>query len=200
MKQPRPRRIASVVAILAIALSGTLQVRAALTDEPTSSEYLIKAGFIYNFAKFVQWPESAFAQPDSPIVIGIVGTDPFGTIIDRLVADKKIGGRRFVVRRLIWGKNNADLKNCAIVFVSSSERKNLRDILLALKGQPVLTIGDMPNFAQRGGIIGFTLEDNRIRFEINVEAARLAQLVISSRLLTLATIVPAASVPGRSSQ
>lgn len=192
--------MASMAAILAIALSGTFQARAATTDGPTSSEYLIKAGFIYNFAKFIQWPESAFAHPNSPIVIGILGTDPFGSVIDRIVADKKIGGRGFVVRRLTWAKDSADLKNCAIVFVSSSEHKNLHDILLALKALPILTIGDTPGFAQKGGMIGFTVEDNRIRFEINVEAARLAQLVISSRLLTLATIVPTASAPGRSAQ
>lgn len=200
MKPLRPRRIASVAAILAIALSGTLQARAATTDGPTSSEYLIKAGFIYNFAKFIQWPESAFAQPNSPIVIGILGTDPFGSVMDRIVADKTIGGRGFVVRRLTWGKDGADLKNCAIVFVSSSEHKNLHDILLSLKGLPILTIGDTPDFAQKGGIIGFTVEDNRIRFEINVAAARLAQLVISSRLLTLAKIVSPAAAPARSAQ
>ncbi|MGH9542264.1 MAG: YfiR family protein [Terriglobales bacterium] len=192
--------MASVAAILAIALSGTVQARAAATDGPTSSEYLIKAGFIYNFAKFIQWPESAFAQPNSPIVIGILGSDPFGSVMDRIVADKTIGGRGFVVRRLTWGKDSADLKNCAIVFVSSSEHKNLHDILLSLKGLPILTIGDTPDFAQKGGIIGFTVEDNRIRFEINVAAARLAQLVISSRLLTLAKIVSAAAAPARSAQ
>src|SRR3981189_3174788 len=83
-----------------------------------SSEYLIKAGFIYNFAKLVEWPATAFAQPDSPIVIGILGDDPFGTTLDRIVADKKINGRSIAIKRLKWSKDSKGFKDCNILFVS----------------------------------------------------------------------------------
>src|SRR5882672_7804541 len=86
-------------------------------DSSDSSEYLIKAGFIYNFAKLVEWPSTAFAQPDSPITIGILGDDPFGPILDKIVGDKRINGRGFAVKRLKWSKEFKDLKDCNILFV-----------------------------------------------------------------------------------
>src|SRR5207244_10017153 len=115
------RRLRILIVALSVSLSGTPQAFAQTPDSRDSSEYLIKAGFIYNFAKFVEWPSAAFAQPDSPIVIGVLGTDPFGSVLDRLVQDKKIGQRGFVVRRYKWGKDLKDLKDlrdCKILFVS----------------------------------------------------------------------------------
>src|SRR3989442_989172 len=163
-------------------------------DSSGSSEYLIKAGFIYNFANLVQWPSNAFAQPDSPIVIGILGEDPFGTILDRVLQGKKVNGRSFVVKRL---KSPADLKECHILFVSSSEMTRLAEAIHLVKGMPILTIGEIPGFAKRGGIINLVLEDNKVRFEINVEAAKEADLNISSRLLALARIVQESPSDGR---
>jgi hypothetical protein len=191
------RRLGILIVVLGISLNWTLEPNAQTLDSSDSSEYLIKAGFIYNFAKFVEWPASAFSQPDSPIVIGILGTDPFGAIIDRIVEDKKIGGRGFIVKRLKWGKDVKELKECNIVFVSSSEKGHLDDLVQALKGLPILTVGETPGFAERGGIIRFTLEDNRVRFEVNVEAAHQADLTISSRLLTLARIIQQVTADGR---
>jgi hypothetical protein len=191
------RRLGVLIVVLGISLNWTLEANAQTSDSSDSSEYLIKAGFIYNFAKFVEWPASTFSQPDSPIVIGILGTDPFGAIIDRIVEDKKIGGRGFIVKRLKWGKDVKELKECKIVFVSSSEKGHLDDLLQALKGLPILTVGETPGFAERGGIIRFTLEDNRVRFEVNVEAAHQADLTISSRLLTLARIIQQVTADGR---
>jgi len=173
---------------------------AAGADSPDSSEYLIKAGFIYNFAKLVEWPTTAFPQPDSPIVIGILGNDPFGATLDTIVADKKIDGRAFAVRRLRWSKDSKDLKGCNILFVSSSEKEHIDSVVETMKGLPILTIGDAPGFAKRGGIINFTLEDNKVRFEVNVEAAKHADLTISSRLLTLAKIVQQVAADGRKSE
>ena len=155
-------------------------------DSSVSSEYLIKAGFIYNFANLVQWPSNAFAQPDSPIVIGILGEDPFGTILDRVLEGKKVNGRAFRVKRL---RAVPDLKECHIVFVSSSEMSRLAEAIHLVKGMPILTIGEIPGFARRGGIINLILEDNKVHFEVNVEAAKEADLNISSRLLALARIV-----------
>ena len=194
------RRLGILIAILGMTLNGTPLAYAQTGDAPDSSEYLIKAGFIYNFAKFVEWPSAAFAQPDSPIVIGVLGTDPFGSVLDRLVQDKKIGQRGFVVRRYKWGKDLKDLKDlrdCKILFVSASEKAHTDEIIQLVKWLPILTIGETPGFAERGGVIRFTLEENRVRFEVNVDAAHQADLNISSRLLTLAKIIPQAAATGR---
>jgi hypothetical protein len=166
-------------------------------DSSDSSEYLIKAGFIYNFAKLVEWPTASFAQPDSPIVIGILGEDPFGATLDRIVADKKINGRGLAVKRLKWSKDSKDLKDCNILFVSTSEKEHIESVIETMKGLPILTIGDAPGFAKRGGVMNFVLEDNKVRFEVNVEAAKHADLTISSRLLTLAKIVQQVAADGR---
>ena len=163
-------------------------------DSSVSSEYLIKAGFIYNFANLVQWPSNAFAQPDSPIVIGILGEDPFGTILDRVLEGKKVNGRAFRVKRL---RSVPDLKECHIVFVSSSEMSRLAEAIHLVKGMPILTIGEIPGFARRGGIINLILEDNKVHFEVNVEAAKEADLNISSRLLALARIVQESAADAR---
>jgi hypothetical protein len=183
------RRVRILIVALSVSLRWAPGTFAQARDSSDSSEYLIKAGFIFNFAKFVEWPASAFAQPDSPIVIGILGTDPFGTIIDQIVQDKKIGARGFVVKRLKWGSEVKDLRDCKILFVSASEKAHMDELLQIVKGLPVLTVGETPGFAERGGVIRFVLEDNRVRFEVNVEAAHQAELTISSRLLTLARII-----------
>ena len=191
------RQLGLAIAIICMLLHSPLETNAETLDPSDSSEYLIKAGFIYNFAKFVAWPTTAFAQSNSPIVIGICGKDPFGMILDRIVDEKKIDGRGFVVKRLRWGK---DLKDCNILFISSSEKAHFQEVIQIVKGMPVLTIGETPNFARRGGIINFTLEDSKVRFEVNIEAARQADLNISSRLLSLARIVQEDVAYGRKAQ
>jgi hypothetical protein len=165
-------------------------------QDSASSEYLIKAGFIYNFAKLVDWPATAFSQPDSPIVIGILGTDPFGPIIDRVLASKKVNDHGFVIKRI---KSVADGKDCHILFISASETSHIGDDIRIARSMPVLTIGEVPGFANRGGIINLTLEDSKVRFEVNVDAAKAADLNISSRLLALARIVQPSS-NGRKSE
>lgn len=191
------RKVVSLIAITCLLSAMALGSHADSIDTSDSSEYLIKAGFIYNFAKLVQWPTTAFAQPDSPIVIGILGDDPFGATLDRIVADKKINGRALVVRRLKWSRDFKDVRDCNILFVSSSEKEHIDTVVDMMKLLPILTIGDSPGFARRGGIMNFTLEDNKVRFEVNVEAAKHADLTISSRLLTLARIVQQVAADGR---
>jgi hypothetical protein len=183
------RRLGILIVALSVSLSWAPETIAQARDASDSSEYLIKAGFIFNFAKFVEWPGAVFPQPDSPIVIGILGTDPFGTIIDKTVQDKRIGARGFAVKRLKWGADLKDLKECKILFVGASEKAHLDELVQMVKGLPILTVGETPGFAERGGVIRFILEDNRVRFEVNVDAARQADLTISSRLLTLARII-----------
>jgi len=182
----RSRLIVAVLLCLSVAGGANAQSSASAA----SAEYLIKAGFIYNFAQLVQWPSAAFSQADSPIVIGILGTDPFGTSIDRVVENKKLDGRNLIVKRLRWSKDLKDLTECNILFISSSEKEHIADVINMVKWLPILTIGETPGFAARGGIINLTLEDNKVRFEVNIGAAKQANLNISSRLLALAKIVP----------
>jgi hypothetical protein len=197
------RRLGLLIAILPVLLASTAP-GAHSQDTSASSEYLIKAGFIYNFANLVQWPSGTFPQPDSPIVIAIVGQDHFGTTLDRVLEGKKVNGRPFVIKRLRsvseFLKSVAELKECHILFVSSSEMPHLTDAIQIIKGLPVLTIGETPGFAKGGGIINLILEDNRVRFEVNVEAAKEADLNISSRLLALARIVSQAPADGRKAE
>jgi YfiR/HmsC-like len=184
------RRLRAAIAILPIILAATI-----LNAQNTagSSEYLIKAGFIYNFANLVQWPAASFAQPDSPIVIVILGEDHFGTTLDRALEGKKVNARSFIIKRARsvyeLQRTLGSQKECQILYVSSSEMPHLGEAIQMLKGVPVLTIGETPGFAKNGGIINLILEDNKVRFEVNVEAAKAADLNISSRLLALARIV-----------
>jgi hypothetical protein len=197
------RRLRLLIIIPALLLASTAP-SAHAQDASTSSEYLVKAGFIYNFANLVQWPSTAFSQPDSPIVIAVLGEDHFGVTLDRVLQGKKVNGRSFVVKRLKTMaellKSVAELKDCQILFVSSSEMVHLSEAIQLVKGIPVLTIGDTPGFANRGGIINLVLEDNKVRFEVNVDAAKQADLNISSRLLALAKIVPQSPVDGRKAE
>lgn len=159
----------------------------AQTLSAESSEYLIKAGFIYNFAKLVEWPSSA-ARKDQPIVIGVLGNDAFAGVLDRVVEGKKLDGRPFVVKRV--AKEFRDC-GCHMLFVARAESARPEEIIQFQKTASVLTISEAADFARRGGIIAFVLEDSKVHFEVNVEAAKQAALTISSRLLTLATIVQA---------
>ena len=176
------RLLANIVRLcLALALVGIpLSARA---DTQPLDEYQVKAAFLYNFAKFVDWPGEAFSDSSAPLVIGVIGEDPFGGALDRAINGKTVSGRSLLVRRLKWGQ---DLRSCHILYISSSERKRLPQILQSLKGASVLTVGDMGQFNQRGGIINFILEANKVRFEINSHGADQARLRISSKLLTLA--------------
>jgi hypothetical protein len=149
----------------------------------SSSEYQVKAAFLYNFAKFVDWPAEAFAGSNGRLIIGVIGDDPFGGALDQAINGKAINGRPLVVRRLKWSQ---DLRSCHIIFISSSERQRLPQIIQNLKGASVLTVGDMGQFNQHGGIINFILEANKVRFEINSRGADQARLRISSKLLALA--------------
>ena len=201
----RPRLMITVLVCLSLASQADTHA----TDSVDSSEYLIKAGFVYNFAKLTEWPAGSFAQPESPIVIGILGRDPFGATIDHVVDNKQINGRGVVVKRLKWGDSLKerqyrlwmnDLLQCNILFVSSSEATHLDELISIVKGVPILTVADTPGFAKRGGVINLILDDNKVRFEVNVEAARQANLNISSRLLALARIVPQSAVDGKKSE
>lgn len=192
-----PRTICKSAIVIASLLFVSLgpAARAQAADSPQSAENLIEAGFIYNFAKLMEWPAATFPQTSSPITIGILGeTDPFRGTLDQVLRGKQVNGRDFVVKHLKW---KDDLKGCNILFVSSSEKAHFDDLLHVIHGLPILTIGDTPGFAERGGVINFVVEGNRVRFEINVDAAKQANITISSRLLALARIVSDAGADGK---
>jgi uncharacterized protein DUF4154 len=149
------------------------------------SEYEVKAAFLYNFARFVEWPIDAPGD-DSTFVVTVLGRDPFGSALDDTLRGKKIDEKRVVVRRVL---RSEDVGRSHIVFISDSESDRLPAILKTLEAAPVLTVGDMSQFAERGGVIRFKVDQDRIRLEINVAAAQRSRLRISSQLLKLARIV-----------
>jgi hypothetical protein len=149
-------------------------------------EYQVKAAFIYNFAKFVEWPPQAFKNSTDPITICVLGQNPFGNALEEAVSGKTVEGRTFVVRTL---SGEQPAVGCQIVFVSSSERKRFHAILGEIKAGGVLTVGETETFASEGGVINFKIEAGRVRLQVNVDAAEQAKLRISSKLLSLAQIV-----------
>jgi hypothetical protein len=151
-----------------------------------AEEYRVKAAFLYNFAKFTEWPAQAFKSASDLIVIGVLGKNPFGDALAEAVSGKILGGRAFQVREVTDAQQAAAYQ---IVFVSSSERKRLGPLFSRIGSAAVLTVGETDNFASEGGIINFKIEAGNVRFQINVEAARKHQLRISSKLLGLAEIV-----------
>lgn len=152
----------------------------------TSSEYQVKAAFLFHFAQFVDWPPEAFKANDSPITYCTAGGDPFEGGLDASMNGKTIGGRPI---RVLHFKKAGESQGCQILFLGIADKKLVSATLAKLNGSPVLTVGESINFAQGGGMIGFLLEDNKVRFEINLEAAERAKLKISARLLALAKTV-----------
>jgi YfiR/HmsC-like len=152
----------------------------------SSKEYRVKAVFVYNFAHFIAWPPNAFSTANAPIVIGVLGDEPFASDLDQLVRGETANNHPLVVQRY---QEIGQIKTCHILFVSRSVTKQLEEILANLRSRSVLTVGDSENFAQRGGMIRLVTENNKIRFRVNVEAAKAANLTISSKLLRAAEIV-----------
>jgi hypothetical protein len=153
------------------------------------SEHRLKAVFLFNFTRFVEWPPSAFTAPDAPFVLGVFGRDPFGSDLDDVVRDETINGRRLLVRRV---QSVQDAAACQILFIPQSERANLDEILAALSRSNTLTVSDLDGSAQHGAMIRLVTDRDRIRLRINVDAARAAGLTISSKLLRASEIVATA--------
>jgi len=154
--------------------------------QPLSSrEHLIKAAFLYNFAKFVDWSPESLPESNTSLILCVLGQDSFGGALESLEG-KTVKGRELVVRHTTRLEN---LDKCHILFISASEKKRLPEILKSISKMNLLTVSDMKGFAQEGGIINLVKEGSRIRFEINLDAASLSGLIISSNLLKLAKIV-----------
>jgi hypothetical protein len=157
------------------------------------SEYKVEAAYLYNFGRFVEWPaKSATAQTDS-FTICVLGEDPFGPALDPTLAGEMIGNQKVAARRISSPHESGD---CQILFISSSEAKRLNKIIEALDKSAILTVSDIPRFSQRRGMIEFVLEENRIRFEVNLIATQRAGLTLSSELLKVATVVRKNPQPG----
>jgi hypothetical protein len=152
-------------------------------DAHHNQEYEVKAAFIYNFANFVEWPRDTFQGESSSLVIYVLGKDPFGNILNS-INGKTVQGKKVVIRQAMQIE---EVKECHILFVSASEKRNLAYVLKSLKARHVLTIGDQDRFCQAGGMINLVILNKRVGFEINVSAAKRAGIKISSSLLKLAS-------------
>jgi len=171
------KRVLRMLFIVALSLTS------ARAQSPTADEYQVKAAFLYNFAKFVEWPPDSFATASAPIRICILGRNPFGRNLSEITEGKTINGRKVLVDQV------ADLqqaRTCTILFVSSSEKGQLKRVFEGLQGAAALTVGDSKTFIEQGGMVNFVLENDRVQFEVNRRAAEMAGIKISSKLLNVA--------------
>ena len=175
-------RVSAAIAALLI-LWGTLSP--ALTAD-RDSEYQVKAAFLVNFARFVEWPSQSFGGPGDPLVFGVYGNGLFSAALDQAVSGKTIDGRRAVTRRI---SELGALRSCHVVFLPASEINHLREVSNSLGDLSVLLVGETEGFAESGGVINFILDNQRVRFEISPPAAARVHLKISSKLLRLAVVV-----------
>jgi hypothetical protein len=159
---------------------------AAADSGPVASEYQVKAAFLYNFTKFTAWPPGAFSTATAPLIIGILGEDPFGQTMDEVVRGESLGAHSLVVKRL---RPDDDLRGCHILFISRSEKERLPAVLSQLKGTPVLSVSEISGFAEQGGMVNLFLANKTVKIEINQAAAEQAGLQISAKLLKLARLV-----------
>ena len=182
-RPPRPTFLRFLTMVIA-----TVFFTAALlpAQQPKPNEYQVKAAYLYNFGRFVKWPAGIAADKGDSFAVCVLGHDPFGSTLDATLAGEALDGKPVVIRRIARPQDAAD---CRILFVSSTEEHHLKEILAAIDQASVLTVSDIPGFSRRGGIIQFIAEGERVRFEINLESAENARLVLSSELLKVAATV-----------
>lgn len=199
--EPRFQLHSIALVVTAILLAAPM-ISATQASAPDSAEYNVKAAFLYNFIKFVDWPEDNIANKSATVTIGIVGQNMFGSRLD-LLKNKPIVGKKLIVKQIDSfdalvrhndGKNpliRSDLgalKECQLVFISPTEKKHMSEIVNLLKEHPVLTVADTAGFLESGGMINMFVENKKVHFAINMAAAEQAGLKISSKLLQLAII------------
>jgi len=178
--RPSSRRVLWALGMVVLLLSGTR------AQSPAAGEYQIKAAFLFNFAKFVEWPSSSFSNAAAPLRICVFGRDPFGDELLNITKDKTVNGRKLEVDQ---GVDLEVARTCQILFISSSEKRHMKEILAGLGGTSVLTVAENEGFAEQGGMINFVLENSRVQFEVNRKTAGQAGLKISSKLLSVAKLV-----------
>lgn len=184
-----------ILLTLSIALQG---IPALAYDDKSdlNREYQIKAAFLYNFMQFVDWPEEKVSDTNDPIILGIIGDDPFGDAF-KPIESKRIKGKKSLIKRFEGieklkksddkGQSKIELiRQCHLLFICSSEKENLKDVINLVSGYDILTVGETPNMLESGGIVNFLLDENKVRFEINLSTARRENIKIRSQLLRLA--------------
>jgi hypothetical protein len=184
MQSPPTTRRKWLVSLACLCLAGVSA--AAAGNDAGAGEYQVKAAFLFNFTKFTDWPPKAFPSSNAPLVIGIVGEDPFGKTIDDVVSGEVVAGHPLVVKRL---RADGDLRGCHVLFISRSEKERLPEVLRQLKGSPVLSVSEIDGFAAQGGMVNLLLANKTVKMEINQAAAEHAGLQISAKLLKLARLV-----------
>jgi len=176
-------RFACAVLLLTCTLAVTIRI---IRAQEAPSEYQVKAAYLFNFLKFVEWPGDAPADTHGRWIFGIVGDNPLGGELAQIISGKTVQGHDLEVKRFQSGE---DLHACHILFISASEKKRLPSMLAALDGSSVLTVADMDHFIESGGMIQFVMQEKRVRFAIDVGASSRARLKVSSKLLSLALAV-----------
>ena len=171
---------AVLCALALLTPAGSSRAASPSVNESSQLEYRVKAAFLYHLARFVEWPSE---RERGPIVIGVLGKDPFGSILDSTVQGKTVSGRRLTVRRL---DAVSEARSCHLVFVSSDQRRNLGAVLDQLESSSVLTVSELESFIEEGGMINFAIDEDRVVLDINLDSARRAGLDISSQVLKVA--------------
>lgn len=163
-----------------------LESNSAFAGELPPGRHEVEAVFLFNFAKYVEWPAAAFSNAIAPITIGLIGTDLFGDALQNHVMGKMVNGRPFVIKHLAA---DSELSECQILFIGGSDASRIAVILDRARALPILTVGESQEFAHNGGIISFVLKNGNVRLTIDLTAAKKAGLVISARLLAVADLV-----------
>jgi hypothetical protein len=177
----------TTIALAALITALFPQSVVAQTQSEPKDEYALKAVFLYNFCRFIDWPKSAFASPNEPIVIGVIGEDPFGSLLKEAVQGETSRGRPIQIEH--YSKPDA-IGHCHLLFVSHSEAGRTEKILSSVSGKSVVTVGETDAFLDRGGMIALTADKNRVRLHINPSLLRAASLDVSSKLLRVAEVKP----------
>jgi hypothetical protein len=141
--------------------------------------------FLYQFCRFMEWPNSAFSSPNDPLIIGVIGDDPFGSLLQEAVQGETYHGRPI---RIEHYRSPRDIKRCHLLFVSRSEVAQMGEILSAIAGKNVVTVGETDGFLEKGGMIALTADRNRVRLRVNASSLRAANVDVSSKLLRVAEI------------
>lgn len=180
--------------LLAIALVAAVLAQGAASGAPPDAsagavpadEAQVRAAFLYNLARFVEWPSSAFATASTPLVACVIGADDFGAVLEAITRGRTVAGRNVVVRR---GVDPDKQIGCHVLYIPRGEQLHEQEVLAQARGATILTVAESGTFARDGGVVSLVVDRRRVRFEVNIAAAYRARLTISSRLLTLASAV-----------
>lgn len=182
----RQSRAGACIALVLATCCLTAPPNAFGADSPRASPNDVKAAFVYNFLKFVEWPASRFGETNAPLVIGVVGQSSIMVELEAAVRLRTVNGRPLVVKAV---ERPQDAGTVHLLFFPASEDTRFADLLPTLAGSGVLTVGESAAFADQGGIINFVLQDGKLRFEINMDSAELAGLKVSAQLQKLAKTI-----------